>query len=209
MAAIAGKGGAVLVPTGATVALTNEATTANTARTQYTITNVARRAIDRTTSVTVETSPDGVTWSAATGYVVRFAIGRVDFSAAQAAGTQVRVTGRYQPMVQSGQFTEWTADIEKDFADATVLGGDGWKRAVPTLKGGSGSLSGYWQDGYWFDAINADTVVVLWLDVDATARKRYACYAYVTKDSVGDKVDDLITEDVDFTADGEVVYVEG
>lgn len=209
MAAISGKSGAVLVPVGAPAALTDEPTTADATRTIYTITNPAHRALDKSVVPTVETSPDGTAWSPATGYRVQYPAGRVVFTAAQAAGTQVRLTGQYQPMVQSGQFTEWSADLEKDLLDSTVLGGDGWKTAVPGLRSMSGSLSGFWQDAYWFTLINTDAPIVLWLDVDKNTPARYATYAFPTKDSVGVKVTDLVTEDVDFQGDGEAVYLEG
>lgn len=208
MAAIAGKGGAVLIPVGAVVTLTNTPTTANTARTVYTITDPTKRALDRTFNVTVETSPDGVTWSAASGFRVVHAGGQVIFSAAQAVGTQIRVSGKNQPMVTSGQFQEWSLDLEKDLAESTVLG-SGWKNYVPTLKGGSGSLAGFWADGYWIGLISQDAPIVLWLDVDGTNRKRYQFYANLTKNGVGVKVSDLVSESVDFTVDGEPAYYEG
>lgn len=208
MSAIVGYGGAVLLPVGAAAALTNAATTASTDRTVYTITDTTKRAIVRSVSVTVETSPDGTTWSPASGYTVRHAVGQVVFTAARPVGTQIRVSGQYQPMVTSGQFQEWGLDPAVELKDATVLG-DSWQRVKPVLRSASAKLSGFWADRYWLDQMVADADVVLWLDVDATARKRYAGYFKTNKGGVGVKVEDLISEAVDLVTDGELYYVEG
>lgn len=122
-------------------------------------------------------------------------------------GGQVRVGAAVVADVQ-----EWTADIEKDTAESTALGAS-WKTAIPTLKGGSGSLSMSFnmtdtagqkaiQDSFF-----NDTLVTLNLDTASSGTLRtYSGSAWVTKFSTGVKVDDRVTYDVDFQFDGAVAF---
>lgn len=122
-------------------------------------------------------------------------------------GGQVRIGAAVVADVQ-----EWTADIEKDTAESTALGAS-WKTAIPTLKGGSGSLAMSFNmadttgQKAMQDSFFNDTLVTLNLDTASSGTLRtYSGSAWVTKFSTGVKVDDRVTYDVDFQFDGAVSF---
>src|ERR1041385_1567427 len=95
MAAIAGYKADLSIASGVGTTFSNEATS-TADLTTYQITDVTKRYWDLTTALTVQTSPDGVTWTTVTnGFQVGYAGGLIIFPAAQAVGTQVRVSGKY------------------------------------------------------------------------------------------------------------------
>src|SRR5579875_1912287 len=93
MGAVAGVYGQIITTTGASLALTNEACTDSGDHTTYTIANQAKRYLDPTVTVVVQTSPDGATWTTAPAgtYTLYPAGAKIVFAAAQPAGTQVRI----------------------------------------------------------------------------------------------------------------------
>lgn len=122
-------------------------------------------------------------------------------------GGQARVGANVVADVQ-----EWSADIEKDLAESTALGAS-WKSNIPTLKGGSGSLSMSFNltdtngQKALQDSFFNDTTVTLNLDTAASGTLRtYSGAAWVTKLSPGVKVSDRVMFSIDFTFDGAVTF---
>lgn len=208
MAVTAGYKADVYITGGAPVAFTNEATTANAARTQYTITNTARQHLARDVDVVVESSPDGVTWATVdpSEYTVQHAIGRIDFDTARAVGTSVRVDGAYLTASRLGGGRSWTLDVSVNIEDASEFG-DGWRARQATIREGSASLERWWLDEAMLGVLTAGTSVVLVLYPNYAAGSRYVAYAAFTTDGVSTAVDGLVDESLDFDLDGEAHYV--
>ena len=201
--ALAGKLGAVYVQTDAApVAFTNEATTANTARTRYTITDTAKRYWSKGTAVVVKVGGTTVT----TGYTLEYAGGVVVFNVAQAVGAVVTVTGAYVVLAQAGGFFGWSVEPTMDMQEKTTFQSNGWKEFGPTIKGFTGSAEAYWGDEQFFDALGTEVIVALYLN--ESTGLRYEGYAVISSDGISTAVDELIQETVDFTGDGPICYRE-
>lgn len=175
MAATAGWKARVRVP-GVGVALTNEATTANGGRTQYQITNTAKRVLDPQATIVVQTSPDGTTWSAATGFTLNRLTGTVVFQTAQAAGTQIRIqSGTYLPLSTVAGAHGYTWTITAEQLDASDFDGLASTNGFPSSKltgqlDASGTLTRWYQgDTFFSDALLNATVLVLELTPDRSA----------------------------------------
>lgn len=114
--------------TGTSTAFTNEACTEVTANTVYRITNAAKRIVDPTVAITVQTDPiaDG-TWGtiAAADYTFDYLFGTVTFSADQGGPALVRVSaGNYLPIlavaeVRSFEFSASRTVLETTTQDTT------------------------------------------------------------------------------------------
>lgn len=175
MSATAGWKARVRIP-GVAVALTNEATTANGARTQYQITNTAKRVLDPQLAVVVQTSPDGSTWSTAAGYTLNRLTGTVIFPSAQAAGTQIRIaSGSYLPLstVAGAKGYTWTITAQQldasDFDGLATTGGFASVKLTGQLDA-SGTLTQWDQrDTFFANALLNATVLVLELMPDRSA----------------------------------------
>lgn len=174
MAATAGWKARVRVP-GAAVAFTNEATTANGARTQYQITNPVKRVFDPQLPVVVQTSPDGSTWSTAVGYALNRLTGTITFGAAQPAGTQIRfASGSYLPLSTCAGAHGYTWTITAGQSDASdfdmLAASNGFASKLTTQFDASGQLNRWYQsDGFFSTAILNATVLVLELTPDRSA----------------------------------------
>lgn len=201
--ALAGKLGAVYVQTDAApVAFTNEATTANAARTRYTITDTAKRYWSKGTAVVVKVGGTTVT----TGYTLEYAGGVVVFDVAQQVGAVVTVTGAYVVLAQAGGFFGWSVEPTMEMAEKTTFQSAGWKEFEPTIKGFTGSAEAYWGDEQFFDALGTEVIVALYLN--ESTGLRYEGYAVISSDGISTAVDELVQETVEFTGDGPICYRE-
>src|SRR5438105_10418011 len=95
--ATAGWKGQIFLAVSPSTTMTNELLTDSGAHTTYNDATAAHADWDDSAATTVQTSPDGSTWTTALAstYVINYPIGQVVFNAANAPGTQVRVTGKY------------------------------------------------------------------------------------------------------------------
>lgn len=175
MSATAGWKARVRVP-GVAVALTNEATTANGARTQYQITNAVKRVLDPQIAVVVQTSPDGTTWSTAAGYTLNRLTGTVTFGSAQAAGTQIRIqSGSYLPLtsVAGSHGYSWTltaAQLDASDFDGLAASAGFASSKLTGQFDASGTLNQWYQgDPFFTNALVNATVLVLELMPDRSA----------------------------------------
>ena len=199
--ALAGKLGAVYVQTDdAPVAFTDEATTANAARTRYTITDTTKRYWSKGTAVVVEVGGVAVT----TGYTLEYAGGVVVFDVAQGVGAVVTVTGAYVALAEAGGFYNWSLEPSVDMQEKTAFQSSGWKEFESTVKGFTGSAEAFWGDDQFFTALGTEVIVALYLN-EATGL-RYEGYAVISGDGISTAVDELIQETVDFTGDGPICY---
>lgn len=204
MAVLQGYNASIQIASGTSVAFANEATTANADRTEYAIHDAAKRYWDRLAVFAVERSTDnGTTWNVVptSEYALIHVGGLVKFASAQAAGTLVRVSGRYLPVSTVGQAKEWSLDLSLNMEDASVFG-DGWKTYTPLQASASASLSRWWLDGAFLGLLRSLMVLILYLD----ATRRYEAYAYLTRDSVQAATSGNIEEPLEFEIDGQVFY---
>lgn len=124
---------------GAPLTLTNAATTADGGRLNYQITNAAQRVLHPTAAMTVQTSPDGTTWSAAADFTLNRLTGTVSFTVARAVGTQIRVSGQYLPLAAVIEGTAATLALRalhvepNQFGDTFVLRSQNQKDASGTI----------------------------------------------------------------------------
>lgn len=192
---------------GAPVALSNAATTADGARKVYQITDAAKRVLDPNVVLTIEKSTDGTTWSAASGFTVDRLTGKVNFSVAQAVGTQIRVSGSYLPMTAIGEAFEFTYTLEGDNQDVSSFSNDYIKR-IQGIKDATASLSRWYVDNTFYDRLMAGSLCMLefWINGTTPDLKMWAILA---SDELSGSVDGVIEESLEFEgsadADGRVV----
>lgn len=198
---------ALVKVSGAPVTLANAATTADGARFAYTITNVAQRVLDHSAAVTVETSPDGTNWSAASGYTLDRLFGRVIFGTARPTGTQVRVSGKYVPMTTAAEAKGFSQTATAKNDDASVFG-DTFVRRDQVQRDITGSLNSFrTTDKYFDDALTAGNPVVIEFALDGTVISR--AWALLNSEQIQAAVDSLIEQDVEWEgaadADGRAI----
>lgn len=207
MAAIAGYKGTVKGQTGPPAAFSAlPMSDTGTTRITYQINDTTRRYWDNTVAPTVETSPDGVTWTVVNDYTYQPLGGVVTFNTARAAGTQVRVSGSAYPMAEFAGFTAWSADMDADMLETTALNtASGAKTYIPGTMSMSVSCDGFWQDSYFYSKLTDRAIAVVGLYVDA-AGAHYDAYTYVTKLGLAADAQKTIDESRDFTVTGQFVY---
>src|SRR5690606_32176932 len=173
--ALKGRRAQVLVA-GAPVSFTDEATTANGARTIYQVTNASRRLWTVSGAITVQRSTDGGTnWSTvpASQYTLDRLFGRVIFHAAQAMGTQVRVSGEYHPLTPAAAARSFSYALTATLQERAAFDDpDDFQRRRQTMLDVSGTIGRWYElDPYFEDALASGEPVVIeiWSDRNATA----------------------------------------
>lgn len=206
MAVITGEKASINISSMPSLSFTDEATTAGPDFKTYAINDQAKRYWDRSVSISVERSTDGIVWNTVsdTEYTVQFVGGKVIFQSAQAPGILIRVDGNYLPYSQLGDAKEWSLEVEAEMADITAFG-DGWKNQMTLQRKASATLAKWWLDAFFLDQL--DRLLVLVLDVDSSSGKRYEAYARFSKDSVKLAVSGMVEEELTLEMDGELYYV--
>lgn len=202
MSVLAGKEGSIYMSTtDASAAFTTEAMTDSGDHTTYYITDDDKRYWDKATTPTVYV--DG---SPETAVTIQYAGGRVVFDTPLAGTEAVTVTGKYFTVSEVGGFYNWTGDFSTEMADKTTFASDGWKESEPILNEFSVSAESYWQNGSFIDRLGTEIILALY--VDETSDYRYEGYAYLSSDSISSAVNELITEPIEFTGNGNLYYNE-
>ena len=212
--AIAGKSARVRVMnTTSPSAFTNQATTADSTNTRYTITNDTFRYWSRLTPVTVERSTDsGATWTAVTsGFRIGHAGGVVLFDAAQDPTHQIRVSGQYVTVTTAALVREYTFAINDQIENRTSFDDEGWHRKMITLIDASGTLTGFYDvDNFLQDRILAGTPLVIELDYDSedASGEYLSFYALLSSHEAMAAVAGLVDTSVPWETDDEVFVVQ-
>jgi hypothetical protein len=209
MTAVAGHTGAIYYTNNASsVSMTNEAMTDSGDHTTYTVTNAAHRYWDDTAILTVQTSPDGSTWTtqSSTLYTVQYVGGKIIWNSAQANGTQVRIStgGKYYAYTTFAQGTDWEFDGQVEMLDTTVIGGGRAKSYIPGLLTGKFSMKAFWVDNTFLN--NIQTGFRLIFSGSTNGTKRYEAYVYTSADKVKDTVNKTVDEDLEFQVTGAWYY---
>ncbi len=188
------------------IAFTDEATTANVARTIYS-TSALKRYWDPGTPVVVKRNDAIVS---KTEYSLAYAGGQVRFKVAQPEGTIITVTGASIICSRFSDCKMWKLDIDIEMEDNTTFDSGGWKTFQPLLQGAAGSFERWFGNDWFLTRITAETplLLVLYLDDIGVIKPRLECMANLTKDSVKSVVDKLTDEAVEFTVTGPVNWAE-
>lgn len=189
----------------------------NPARTIWTLPTGSARLTKRfwdstqTTTVYVNGTP------VVSGFTIQYIGGIIRFNPAAGAGV-VRVTGTYIPVTQVATASEWTLQVQRVIADASVLGGDGWKAAFPIQKAGSITFTHLLQSSTDYEDYFASTayvemglklLVVLWISRDATtgAGKGYACFARAGSAALAARPTEIEREQLNLESVGKVYAI--
>lgn len=206
--AYAGKKALIKVG-GSPVAFTNQATTANAARTIYQITDASMQVWDRKATVTVQRSTDGgTTWTTlepvTDGYSIQTLSGSIIFTNARATGTLIRVSGSYIPLSVAAECTEWKISKNANLLDVTKFQDD-WISKIQGLKSAKGSLSRWLTvDTFFYDSlISGDPVVLELFAQDSLVPDRL--WAILDSDQMEAKVASANNESVSFESDEEML----
>jgi len=155
----------------------------------------------------VECSPNGTTgWVAATDYKMQFVGGLLTFNTARVVGTNnfVRVTGYYWIASQLVDSHTWELDQQASTVEVTPFQTQ-WKTFVTTTRNASAKVGTYKFD----DSLSKDlgNMMILILYLDKSAGSRYECYGYITKVTPKSDASSIISQEADFTIDGDVFYL--
>lgn len=207
---LTGLNGDVFITGSPSVAFTNEAMTDKGDLTTFSITDATKRFWDDAATFTVQTSPDGVTWTTqpASSYTIQYVGGAVTFTSARAGGTQVRVTGNYFTFSQAALCYSWELSPTRKMLNYNIFGSD-WEGNAPSSGNASVKVSRFWVDGVFVGALTSKTklVLVLYLDTtDGTLGDRWECFAFIKETPQKVAVDALVTEDATFQVTGQPYY---
>ena len=201
MAIIAGKIGAVYMKTtDASTSFTTEATTANLAKTRFTITDFSKSYWDTATIPTVLKDGNPIT----TGFSIEYVGGTIAMDVALTTEV-ITVSGKHFTVSQVLGFSEWSLSLSMDIADVTKFEDVGWKTNFPTLKDYSVTAKKFWLTEEIFERLGEDVIISLYTDA-TSSKRRYEGYARIDKDDVEVKVDAVITESISFKGNGAVYY---
>lgn len=206
MGAVSGNKAAIYICSGVSTPFLDAATSADGGRLKYTLTDASKRRMDPRATTTVETSPDGSTWTpvAASAFTMHWAIGQVEFPTARAVGTQVRMSGGFFTASKLGGGHDFSLDVDVSLSDSTEFGLD-WKTFDISDRTATASIGKFWIDEFFFTELGGMMLLSLYPDQATTAR--YEAYAYMTKDSVKAARASLVDESLAFQVVGEVLYV--
>lgn len=202
--AMAGTVGAVYRSSGTPTAFVDAATTANATYTRYTITDAAKRYLDKSQAVTVK--KNGVIQTA--GFKIEYSGGVVVFDAALQPTDVVTVSGSALTVAEVAGFFGWKLNPELDLQDTTAFSDAPWKAFTALLKGWSVEAEWYWANADFFTALGTEVILVLYTD-DGASKKRYEGYVVITKASPEVPAAGVIKESISFTGQGELYYREG
>ena len=208
--ALAGYKANVFLSTGASATVTNAAMTDGGAHTVYTITNAANRYWDSNQPITVQTSPDGSTWTTVTtGFTVQYVGGIITFAVAISGGTpSCRVTVNAFPVsfLASVQNADLQVDLGIEDSSTFQNPPSAWKTKQALMLGGTVKLQKYYIDAFFFT--NLQQMMVISLYSGANANQRLEGYGYLKNDSIKWAVTKLVEEALDFELHGQLYFIQ-
>jgi hypothetical protein len=197
--ALSGRVGAVYVSDidAAPISFTDAATTRDTARKRYHVTDTKHRYWPIDEPITVKKNGATIT----SGFTLERAGGFVVFDEGLAVDDVITVSGKALTIAQAGGFFNWSIDTDSEDADATTFESQGFKEFEQVLKGWSGSAEAYWGDEKFFSMLGEIVVVKLFTDAGAS-QKCVEGFAIINGDGIESAVDQLVQESIDFTGVG-------
>ncbi len=200
MAVVAGFQSSFLVTSQPGVAFTNEATSSSDLTT-YTITNQAKRYLDKSVPTVVQTSPDNITWTTVTtGFTLFRCNARVKFAVTQPGGTLVRfASGNYLPYTTLGEANTCEFQGKMEMLPAGVFqgaSGTGSKIFVPGMLTGTMKTNTWWLNQTRVNSVLARDLLVVSF-VTATLN-RYEGYCYAQDCNIKADPKTLVGQDLTF-----------
>ena len=209
MTVIKGRLGAVYLASlgaGAT-AFTGEATTANGAKTVFTISDEDKRFVDPATPIVVNYSGSPVTDYASVQYP-----GGVVTWAVSPGAAAVTLEGAYLPVTAVAQAKGWTLDAQWDFADSTVFG-DTMRVNTPIFIGSTVSIDQFYLDETYFTEMTTAARVTcgfdLFVNVTGGSEIRYTGSGTIATRSLTLAVDGLAEEPLTINVNDGPYYMAG
>lgn len=203
MTATAGYKASIYVTTTPSVPVTNVATTDAGDHMTYTISVAAERYWDSSQPVTVQTSPDGTSWTTASPstYTVQYCGGVIKFASAITGATpSCRVSVSYLPYSIIGSATSADIQVSVDIQDVSTLGGGAWKTKLVTLSDSTIKLTQWWIDNFYLSALSNKMVISCYTGVNSN--QRLEGFGYIKTDGIKIDVKSPIEESIDFEVTG-------
>lgn len=141
----------------------------------------------------------------AANYSVNYVQGQFEFSSTQPTGTYT-IDANYLTATQVANGREWQLNVEADMFEVSVFGSSGWKEFMPNLNGATVSINRYWTDTTFFDHLTLSNKFLVSLVVNSAAGWRYEGFAYATADQVQTAVDNIVSEGLQLTIDGQLYF---
>ncbi len=198
----------VTISTGSPAAYTDSGDHIN-----YTPTST-KRYLDDSVATTVQTSPDGTTWTtiSPTLYSIQYVGAKIKFTPALASGTQVRINaGSYLPYSAMADATKAEPSAAAKMVDTTSFTTSGtavkWSTFLPTTNMTTLKITKWNTDNTFLAAITAATRYVLSLLPDVAGSNRMEAYATTKVDGIKAAMDGLVEEDLEFQVSGSFYLV--
>jgi hypothetical protein len=214
MSAISGYNTSLLITSGSSLSLTDEAMTDNGDHKTFTVTNSAHRFLDPNASYTIQTAPDGTTWSTVTtGFVIYYGAGAIVFANAVSGGTpSCRIhAGNYFASSLLGFANSCDISLTNDFVDTTSFSTTGTpirvKTWTPTLQTATFKLHKWWIDNTFQADLNAGTLIGIATQFGQTVTQRIGAWMYLKQDDVKAMVSGVVEESLDLQTTGATMYV--
>jgi hypothetical protein len=200
-----GKVGRVLIQTtDVPIEFTDEATTANVAKTRYTITNPDLRYWDQNTPVVVKKDGNIIT----TGYYIEHPGGVIAFEEGQDDAV-ITVSGAYVEVEQLAGFFNWSMTINNKTIDTTCFESGEWEEYILSTKNFTVSAEKFWtSDANFSERMGSEVIVVLYTDF-GTAKTRFEGYAVINTSAINVPVDGLVNDRLDFSGKNGIYMREG
>jgi len=212
MAALAGYKASVYVTSTPSLTFTNLALVDGGAHTVFSVGagNSAKWYWDETQPFTVQTAPDGSTWTTAnpSTYTIQYVGGIITFNSAVTGGTpSARVSaGYYMPYSVVARAKSIEISNMLDILDATDFSSGGWKTKIAALAGSEYKLEQWWIDTFYASMLGNRMVVSAY--TGANANQRFEGYAFIKDDSFKTAVNSLNEESISFESDGPVYCIQ-
>jgi hypothetical protein len=195
MAVIKGVNAAIYIAQYPATTMTNEATTANVAKTVFTIDDATKRFIDPDTAIVID-YPDNAT--PVTSYAsIQKPGGVVTWAVTPGAGS-VFITGKYLAITQVAQAYGWALTFEPTDIEYVIFGAAGKARAR-AIVGATISFDRFFNNAAFFteaESANVRIGVDLFEDTTAGVESRMTCYCRVASMGTSSSAEDLVRENV-------------
>ncbi len=205
MTALAGYKANVYFSTGVSTPFTNMSMTDAGDHMTFTASVSAQRYLDPNQPLTVQTAPDGVTWTTVTtGFTVQYCGGVIVFASPVAGGTpSCRISaGNYLVFSQAGQAfsidVQTTINKLDNTTFASAQANNGFITQQAGLGGHTWKLSNWHIDNFFFS--QAGNLVLISAYTGANANQRLEGYGLLTGDNI--KIDIKALNQEDLTVDG-------
>lgn len=211
MAPIPGFKASVYVTATPSVSFTNLSLVDSGTHTVYSVGagNSAKWYWDETQSFTVQTSPDGSSWSTASPstYTIQYVGGIITFQSAITGGTpSCRVSaGYYMPYSVVARAKSVEINNMIDILDTTDFSSGGWKTKIAALAGSEYKLDQWWIDTFYASMLGNRMVVSAYSG--RNANQRFEGYAFIKDDSFKTAVSGVNEESITFESDGPVYAI--